>query len=145
MSDRRYKENNQANESISKYKLLSAYGGPGSLVHTDYGSIAISCIEEWGFIRKVEGWNDDAERLGKDHLIHIKEQCKLENINISNDKRLLNSLKERIGLANLELLTLIPDIEINEITHRIIDGGVELAINSSFMPKVFADRNKSYK
>ena len=53
MARKEYIQNNAANESISKYKLLSAYGGPGSLVHTQYGSIIISCIEEWGFLKRV--------------------------------------------------------------------------------------------
>ena len=53
MSKKVYYQNNQANESVSKYKLLSAYGGPGSIVHTQYGSVIISCIEEWGFLKRV--------------------------------------------------------------------------------------------
>ena len=53
MAEKQYFENTQANESISKFKLLSAYGGPGSIVHTSYGSIIISCIEEWGFLKKI--------------------------------------------------------------------------------------------
>ena len=53
MAKKEYIQNSAANESISKYKLLSAYGGPGSLVHTQYGSIIISCIEEWGFLKRV--------------------------------------------------------------------------------------------
>ena len=53
MSKKVYYQNNQANESVSKYKLISAYGGPGSIVHTQYGSVIISCIEEWGFLKRV--------------------------------------------------------------------------------------------
>ena len=53
MAKKEYIQNSAANESIGKYKLLSAYGGPGSLVHTQYGSIIISCIEEWGFLKRV--------------------------------------------------------------------------------------------
>ena len=57
-------DNKQANESISKYKLLSSYGGPGSILHTQYGSIIVSCIEEWGFIRKIIELHNEAIQLG---------------------------------------------------------------------------------
>jgi hypothetical protein len=145
-------ENRQANESVSKYKLLSAYGGPGSIVHTQYGSIIISCIEEWGFLKKVmeihKEANDDIENNTDIKVFeYVKKQCRLERngrIGISNDRRLLDSLKSRKDLINLKYLTLIPDIEINVLDNKVKEG-VELTIPSSFMPKVFADRYSLYK
>ena len=149
MGVKKYKENDKANESISKFKLLSAYGGPGSIVHTSFGcSVIVSCIEEWGFITKLESFIADAIILGKnedDIFKYVLEQAKLINIGISNDNRLLNSLKERKELVKLNYLALIPDVEIKEITNKIKGDGAELAINSSFMPKVFADKQHNYK
>ena len=93
--------NDQANESVSKYKLLSAYGGPGSIVHTQYGSIIISCIEEWGFLNKIIEIKNEADNdpdLNTDEKVvnYVFKQARLKkngSIGISNDIRLLESLK----------------------------------------------------
>jgi len=151
MGTKKYLENSTANESVSKYKLLSAYGGPGSLVHTQYGSIIISCIEEWGFLKKVlelhvECLNDpdvNEENIQRE----VSKQSRKEkngNIGISNDSRLLAELVKNKKLTSLKYLALIPDIEI--VTHNNkIKNGVEFSIASSYMPKVFADNNNNYK
>ncbi len=42
-----FPRNRKANEPISKFKLLSAYGGAGSIIHTGFDcSVIVSCIEE---------------------------------------------------------------------------------------------------
>jgi hypothetical protein len=93
--------NKKANESLSKYKLLSAYGGPGSLMHTKYGSIIVSCIEEWGFIKKINQLNIDAVISKADSQTdedYVSKQAQLEangSIQISNDTRVLEALKDR--------------------------------------------------
>ena len=142
-------ENSQANESVSKFKLLSAYGGPGSIVHTPYGSVIVSCIEEWGFLRKVLKLRDDAIQINTPNIReYVVNHAKLEangSIGISNDSRLLESLKERKNLSQLEYLVLIPDIELNDFSNKIQHGKSSLAINSSFMPKFFADKSHYYK
>jgi hypothetical protein len=151
MAVKQYFENNQANESISKFKLLSAYGGPGSIIHTSYGSIIVSSIEEWGFLKRILDIQKEAVDTGKkDKEIkgYVIEQAKLERngcIGLSNDSRLLNSLKERKKLSELKYLVLIPDIEVQGFSNKIKSDGNILAINSSFMPKVFADGSHHYK
>jgi hypothetical protein len=150
MGKKKYDDNNTANESVSKYKLLSAYGGPGSLVHTQYGSIIISCIEEWGFLKKVIELDKKALNREKSEIDRIKyvieeaREGENGNIGISNDKRLLESLQVRKGLLNLKYLVLIPDIEIVSYNNKIKEY-VENAIPSTYMPKVFADNNNNYK
>jgi hypothetical protein len=147
----RYKENNTANESVSKYKLLSGYGGPGSLVHTQYGSIIVSCIEEWGFLKKVLELNQKAvnqRKNDKDRIKYVIEEAREGengNIGISNDHRLLEALKIRKDLKSLEYLLLIPDIEVVTHNNKIGNNGVEIVIPSTYMPKVFADRSNNYK
>lgn len=151
MGTKKYLENSAANESVSKYKLLSAYGGPGSLVHTQYGSIIISCIEEWGFLKKVlelhvECHNDPDVKEENMHK-EVSKQSRKEkngNIGISNDSRLLGELVKNKKLTNLKYLALIPDIEIVAHNNKI-KNGVEISIASSYMPKVFADNNNNYK
>lgn len=143
----------KANESVSKFKLLSAYGGAGSLVHTQYGSIIVSCIEEWGFIKRVleihneavEDTDNDTEEKIHNYVVKHSRLEKNGGIEISNDKRLLKSLKERKSLDNLRYLSLIPDLSIRDYGNTIKeDGGVELAISSTFMPKLFSDKQNNY-
>ena len=108
MATKKYLENSAANESVSKYKLLSAYGGPGSLVHTQYGSIIISCIEEWGFLKRVLELNQKAVKSGKnekDTIQYVTDEAKEGengNIGMSNDSRLLKELVDRKELINLK-------------------------------------------
>lgn len=155
MAKKEYRTDVTANESISKYKLLSAYGAPGSLIHTKYGSIIISCIEEWGFLNKILKIDEDQRDATKGQIGINEEQIqsgvkniakKSENggIIISNDKRLLESLREIKDLPNLNYIALIPDIEISTFGNKIKDDKVDLAIPSSYMPKVFSG-NKTYK
>lgn len=148
MATKKYLKNNMANESVSKYKLLTAYGGPGSLVHTQYGSIIISCIEEWGFLKRVLEIEKEGIDLQEENIEdYVFKQSRLEkngNIGLSNDTRLLKSLQERKDLLNLKYLALIPNIEV--VTHNNkVKTGVDLTIASSFVPKIFADGNNNYK
>ena len=151
MAAKQYFDNTQANEAISKFKLLSAYGGPGSIVHTAFGSIIVSCIEEWGFLKKILDIQKEAVDTGKKEKEikrYVIEQARLErngSVGLSNDKRLLKSLINRKELTELKYLVLIPDITVQDFSNKIENNGNELAINSSFMPKVFFDKSKHYK
>jgi hypothetical protein len=151
MATKQYFDNTQANEAISKFKLLSAYGGPGSIVHTAFGSIIVSCIEEWGFLKKILDIQKEAVDTGKKEKEikgYVIEQARLErngSVGLSNDTRLLKSLINRKGLTELKYLVLIPDITVQDFSNKIKNNGNELAINSSFMPKIFFDKSKHYK
>lgn len=137
--------NRQANEAVSKYKLLSAYGGPGSLIHTSYGSIIVSCIEEWGFLSKINEHYQNSLQLKKEPEQYVKEMAGLEGICFSNDERLLRELKEAKGTENLLFLALVPNIEVDDYYRTIEDGRAYLAVNSQFLPKVFFDRRDHLK
>jgi hypothetical protein len=138
-------KNRTANEALSKFKLLSAYGGPGSIIHTEYGSIIISCLEEWGFLKRIKEFIDEALKIDKDEAEYVNDRCKAEDLGLSNDERLLNELKEIKKLANLKYLALIPDIELHEVFRTIKNEKAMLAINSTFMPKGFFDGINQYK
>ncbi len=137
--------NDRANEAISKYKLLSAYGAPGSLIHTQYGSVIVSCIEEWGFLKKVSSIHKEFVGKVPDNELRIRviEDAKRErngSISISNDRRLLESLQLRKDLPELKYLVLVPDVELTTYNNKIKgDGATELSIPSSYMPKIFRD------
>ncbi|HTI58981.1 DUF1998 domain-containing protein [Mucilaginibacter sp.] len=142
---RKDSRNRQANEAVSKFKLLSAYGGPGSLVHTAYGSILISCIEEWGFLNKVKELYNEALQLAEDPQAYVKKQGGLQGICLSNDERLLRELKDAKRIDNLLFLTLIPNIELDDFYNEIEGPRAHLAINSEFMPKIFFDKRDHLK
>ena len=143
MAKKEYIQNSAANESIGKYKLLSAYGGPGSLVHTQYGSIIISCIEEWGFLKRVlEIHKEFVERPTPEEEMYkkVSDDARRErngNIRLSNDNRLLESLQLVKNLPNLKYLVLIPDIDLVTHSNKIKNEGEKIAIPSSYMPSVF--------
>ncbi|GAA4326133.1 hypothetical protein GCM10023149_28760 [Mucilaginibacter gynuensis] len=137
--------NRHANEAVSKYKLLSAYGGPGSLIHTGYGSVIISCIEEWGFLIKVNEIYQHSLQLRKEPEAYVKEQAGLHGIYFSNDERLLRELKGSKATENLLFLTLVPNIEVDDFYRTIDDNRTFLAVNSQFLPKVFFDRRDHLK
>lgn len=143
--------NTQANESLSKFKLLSAYGGPGSIMHTQYGSIIVSCIEEWGFLKTVNDLHIEATNrqgnLVQSNYDYVAEQSALlrqGNIILSNDSRFIEIIKKKKQLDELKYLVLIPDLEIDERSNRIADHK-NLSISSSFFPKVFSNKHNHYK
>ena len=131
--------------------MLSAYGGPGSLVHTQYGSIIISCIEEWGFLKRVlEIHKEFVERPTPEEEMYkkVSDDARRErngNIRLSNDNRLLESLQLVKNLPNLKYLVLIPDIDLVTHSNKIKNEGEKIAILSSYMPKVFSDGKNTYK
>lgn len=142
----------QANETVSKYKLLSSYGGPGSLIHTSYGSVIISCIEEWGFIKNLyEIIREKRIKQGKSErelFELISEEAILErngNLKLSDDERLLKKLQKVLSLENLKFLSIIPDIDIIEYNNKIEAGKTKFSIPSSYMPKIFYSSDKKYK
>ncbi len=142
--------NQTANESISKFKLLTAYGGAGSIVHTRYGSIIVSCIEEWGFLKRIQEIRKEGINQGKtdkelnEYVISQAKEGRNGNIQISNDERLLRSLSDRKELPNLNYLVLIPDIELKNYNNKVKEN-VDLTIPSTFMPKLFRNKKKEYK
>lgn len=152
MSLKNFKKNHSANEGIDKYKLLSAYGGPGSLLHTQYGTVIISCIEEWGFLKTIKDLHkeavEDLANVSEDEVRnYVQKQARLSRngeIDISNDFRFIEKFKERKGLAELKYFVLIPDLELNEYYNTIKGGYSNLSIPSTFMPKMFSNFKDKY-
>jgi len=145
MSVKKYNDNRQANESASKFKLISAYGGPGSIMHTEYGSIMVSCIEEWGFIKKVEGFieeSSDHPEIPEEE--YVKRKADRAGLDISSDQRLLMELKEVKKIDRLRYLALVPDLNLDPVFNNIKTEKTEEAISSVFFPKGFFDFQNNY-
>lgn len=145
MSVKKYNENRHANESVSKFKLISAYGGSGSIMHTEYGSIMVSCIEEWGFIKKV------GEFIEKSSLYpeipeeeYVRRESNKTGLYISSDNRLLEELKAVKNIKQLRYLVMIPDINLDPVFNKIKTEKTEQAISSVFFPRGFFDSQDNY-
>lgn len=109
---------NQYNQGVGKYKLLSSTSGVGSIITTKLGSyVLISDINKWRFIKwansKVEviRTNNSDER-------QVYELSKTEILNrgleFIDDHRFIKFIKSEKNLENLVCLIGIPHMALNE-------------------------------
>lgn len=109
---------NQYNQGVGKYKLLSSSSGVGSIITTKLGSyVLISDINKWRFIKwansKVEiiRTNNSDERK-------VYELSKTEILNrgleFIDDERFIKFVKSEKNLENLVCLIGIPHMALNE-------------------------------
>jgi len=111
-------DQNQYNQSIGKYKLLSSNAGVGSIIATKLGSyILVQDINKWpfvktaqnkiNFIKQVESKEEDISKYSKIQLEQI-------GINTVQDERFVRFLRNEQFLENLVCLIGIPDMTLNE-------------------------------
>ena len=109
---------NQYNQGIGKYKLLSSNAGVGSIITTKLGYyILVSDITKWDFIFEIqkvvreirEEEIDDTKRYDK-----AKLRIPNRGIEVIDDKRFVEFLKDEKGLSELLCLIGIPSISLNE-------------------------------
>jgi hypothetical protein len=107
------------NQSISRYKLLSANAGVGSIITTTIGNyILISDIQQWEFISKanrrirdIRGGAGSPEEWYKKAKEEIMRELGVE---VVDDERFVSFLKLDKSLANLLCLAAIPHLSLNE-------------------------------
>lgn len=90
-------------------KMISAYGGVGSIIETPNGAILVEPFDEWSFFKNDKLWNDPEN--------HIE------------DERFLRRLKT--WFEKLELLVKVPANDINKAYPKIKDATVA----ASYFPK----------
>jgi len=109
---------NQYNQGVGKYKLLSSTSGVGSIITTKLGSyVLISDINKWRFIRwansKIEtirtNYTDDRE-------VYKQSKSEISNrgIEFIDDQRFIKFIKSEKKLENLFCLIGIPHMALNE-------------------------------
>lgn len=97
------------NHSVDQYKLLSSNAGVGAVINTRLGfSIMPLSIEKWEFIQRVE---DELQQNSNLKPEEIEERAAVE---VVEDERFLQFLKEDEGLPNLSCLVAIPHIQLDE-------------------------------
>ena len=110
----------QYNQGISRYKLLSANAGVGAIITSPIGTyILIADINKWEFIsasnRRILDIRNDAGRTPEDWYNEAKREIKNNlGVDLVDDQRFIEFLKLDKGLANLLCLAAIPHLSLNE-------------------------------
>ena len=109
---------NQYNQSVSKYKLLSSNAGVGSIISTKLGTyILVQDLNKWPFIEIAQKKIQVIKQLeAREAEIYKKAKIELEQVGISivQDDRFVNFIKTEQNLENLVCLIGIPDMTLNE-------------------------------
>lgn len=158
---------NQYNQGVGKYKLLSSTSGVGSIVTTKLGSyVLISDINKWRFIK----WANSKIEIIRTNNTDDRKVYELSKSEISNrglefidDLRFINFIKSEKNLENLVCLIGIPHMALNESfntpnwTNHPIKTALEKAgepfegmshhymINGTHFPKWFKNKKGELK
>lgn len=109
---------NQYNQGVGKYKLLSSTSGVGSIITTKLGSyVLISDINKWRFIK----WANSKVEIIRTNNTDDRKVYELSKSEISNrgiefidDQRFIKFIKSEKKLENLVCLIGIPHMALNE-------------------------------
>jgi hypothetical protein len=109
---------NQYNQGIGKYKLLSSTAGVGSIITTKLGTyVLISDINKWRFIKWVNS-RIQIIRMNNtdDKKVYDLSQSEILNrgIEFINDQRFIKFIKSEKKLENLVCLIGIPNMALDE-------------------------------
>lgn len=110
---------NQYNQGVGKYKLLSSTSGVGSIITTKLGTyVLISDINKWRFIKWANS-KIEIIRSNNSDYIKVYELSKSEILNrgldFINDLRFIKFIKSEKNLENLVCLVGIPHMTLNEV------------------------------
>jgi len=114
------KNQDQYNQGLSRYKLLSATAGVGSIITTNIGTyVLISDIDKWEFIHaanvRIKAINEDNTCLPEDRYNSAKREISNEmGVELVDDKRFIEFLRRDKGLVNLLCLAAIPHLSLSE-------------------------------
>jgi len=103
---------------IQTQKVISAYGGVGSIIETPHGAMKIEDFDEWLFFKAI-----------KDNRLEI-------NSFIIDDNRLLNRLKHEKGFPNLSKFIRIPANVSNSYNQSIPSDPLRV-ISAKYFPEWF--------
>lgn len=103
-----YRED-QYNQEVSKYKLLSSNAGVGSIITTKAGNFIMPMsTSRWG-ISKAAVQQLKYSPIGVD-LVEVADRA---GVNLINDSRFVEFLQHEQGMSNLKMLIDIPFLSLN--------------------------------
>ena len=144
-------QQSQYNQGISRYKLLSANAGVGSIITSNLGYyILVSDVNKWDFIsasnKRIRDIRNDVSRPQADWYKEAKREI-FNNLGIDlvDDERFIEFLKQDKGLTDLLCLAAIPHLSLNEnnnminlkdnpIIERLKERGVKMSAESFSIP-----------
>ena len=106
------RKENQYNQSMGKYKILSTAAGVGSIITTKWGGFIMPLsIDNWKFVDVVS--NKIKEILPQAlNIPKIQEECGVELI---EDPRFVEFLNVKKGFIHLKCFTAIPHLPLKAI------------------------------
>jgi hypothetical protein len=107
---------------IQTRKVISAYGGSGSLIETPYGALMIEDFDRWPFFKGE--YKDGQWIINITSAFHI------------NDERLLQRLNHKSGFSRLEAFVHVPD-NVSSSKRADIPENEDETISAIFFPKWF--------
>ncbi len=109
---------NQYNQGVGKYKLLSSTSGVGSIITTKHGTyVLISDINTWRFVKWVNSKIDNIRaNNSNDRKVYELSKSEIQNrgIDFIDDLRFIKFIKFEKKLENLICLIGIPHMSLNE-------------------------------
>jgi hypothetical protein len=119
------RKQDEYNQGISKYKLLSATAGVGSIITSPVGTyILVSDINKWQFIhaanQRIEGIRNSPVYPPEDwYQVAKNETLNYIGVELVDDERFIEFLKKDKGLAELLCLAAIPHLSLDERYNRV--------------------------
>jgi hypothetical protein len=100
----------QYNQGIGKYKVLSSNAGVGSIITTKAGFFIMpQTVSFWGFIKTVN------KQIGNfPNQTDIIDIAKRAGVDVIDDPRFIEFLKEEQGISNLRMLVDVPHLSLSE-------------------------------
>ncbi|MCC8088861.1 MAG: DUF1998 domain-containing protein [Rikenellaceae bacterium] len=124
----------QYNQGIGKYKILSSTAGVGSIVTTKWGGFIMPLsISDWQFVKSLSVALSKPEN--SNHSIQQLED--LTGVEIIDDYRFIDFLKQKKQLSSLRHFVAIPHIQLNKFNQADVkDHPTNVKRASQAMPQL---------
>lgn len=120
------RRNNTANDNkyvkLQTRKVLSAYGGSGSIIETPFGALMVENFDKWPFFKPE--YKDGEWEVNISNLFHVI------------DERLLQRLSNNDGFEKLEAFVYVPD-NVSSSSRADIPETPENTVSAEFFPTWF--------
>lgn len=99
----------QYNQGVGKYKVLSSNAGVGSIITTKAGFFIMpQSVSKWGFIKDVNKQIENFDEKDPEEI------AKRAGVDVINDPRFIEFLKQDQGVKNLIILVDVPHLSLSD-------------------------------